>query len=152
MAASAASISARDVRVEVLPDTSTRRHADLQLLPSTSARRRRRATAGAGLELAALVQDLDAALGLLEPRVAEAGQLHAALVQLQRRLERQVAFFELLHDRLELGDRRFEVLDGGIHVSLDCLSVVTSHVRVRRVASVTRTRSPCARRARRRRG
>ena len=75
-------------------------------------RRRRR------LQLAALVEDLDAALGLLEPRVAEARQLHAALVQRQRLLERQVAFLELLDDRFELGDRGFEVLDGGVgHVS-----------------------------------
>ena len=57
------------------------------------------------LQLAALGEDLDAPLGLLEPRVTEARQLHAALVQRQRLLERQVAFFELLDDRLELGDR-----------------------------------------------
>ena len=77
--------------------------------PSTSSSTS--SVAGAGLSCAALVEDLDAPLGLLEPGVAEAGQLHAALVELQRRFERQVAFFELLDDRLELGDRGFEVLD-----------------------------------------
>ena len=48
--------------------------------------------------------------------MAEARELDAALVELQRRLERQVAFFELLDDGLELGDRRLEVLDRGIQV------------------------------------
>ena len=32
----------------------------------------------------------------------------------ERLLERQVAFLELLHDRFELGDRAFEVLDRGV--------------------------------------
>ena len=68
-------------------------------------RRRRR------LQLAALVEDLDAALGLFEPRVAEARELDAALVERERLLERQVAFLELLDDRFELGDRGFEVFD-----------------------------------------
>ena len=48
-----------------------------------------------------------------EAGVAEARELHAALVERQRLLERQVALFELLDDRFQLGDRRFEVLDGG---------------------------------------
>src|SRR5665213_1897468 len=63
------------------------------------------------LELAALAEDLDAPLRFLEPRVAEARQLHAAFVEHQRLLERQVAVLELLHGRLELGDRGFKVLD-----------------------------------------
>ena len=50
------------------------------------------------LQLAALVHDLDAALGFFEARVTEARQLHAALVELERFLEREVAFFELLDD------------------------------------------------------
>ena len=55
---------------------------------------------GAAVQLAALVEDLDAPLGGVEPRVAEARQLHAALVERERRLEREVAVFELLDDRL----------------------------------------------------
>src|SRR4029079_1506952 len=62
---------------------------------------------GSGLELAAISEDLDAPLGLLEPGVAEAGELHAALVQRKRLLERQVAFFELFDDAFELRDRPF---------------------------------------------
>src|SRR5881296_3317005 len=64
-----------------------------------------------GLQLAALVQNLDAALRLFEPRVTEPRELHAALVQRQRLFEREVAFLELLDDRFELGDRGFEVFD-----------------------------------------
>src|SRR4051794_28284422 len=64
------------------------------------------------LQFAPLVEDLDAPLGLLELRMAEAGELHAALVQRQRLLEGEIAFLELLDDRLELGDRRLEVFDG----------------------------------------
>src|SRR5882762_7685944 len=66
---------------------------------------------GRRLQLAALVENLDAALGLFEPRVTEARELHAALVQRQRLLERQVALFELLDYRFELGDGAFEVFD-----------------------------------------
>ncbi len=51
-------------------------------------------------------------LGLFEPCVAEARQVDAALVELQRRFERQVALLELLDDGLELGDGGLEVLDG----------------------------------------
>ena len=59
-----------------------RRHGrSLALVARRATRRRAR---GRRLQLAALVEDLDAALGLLEPRVAEARQLHAALVQLER--------------------------------------------------------------------
>src|SRR4030088_1944061 len=63
------------------------------------------------LQLAALAEDFDAAFGLFEPRVAEPGQLHTALVQRERLFEGQIAFFELLDDRFELGDRGFEILD-----------------------------------------
>src|SRR5438105_14790593 len=66
-----------------------------------------------GCELATLVQDLDTVLGLFELRVAEARELNAALVELQRGLERQGAFLELLDDGFEPGDRRLEVHDGG---------------------------------------
>src|SRR5258706_6702176 len=69
------------------------------------------------LQLAALVEDLNPLLRLFELRVAEAGQADAALVQLQRRLERKVALLELLDDCLELGDRRLAILAGGIHIS-----------------------------------
>src|ERR1700712_921828 len=70
------------------------------------------------LQLAAFVQDLDAALGLLQLRVTEPGQLHAAFVQRERLFEREVAFFEFLDDHFELGDRRLEVFDGGVgHLS-----------------------------------
>src|SRR5206468_4393922 len=72
-----------------------------------------------GLQLAALVENLDAALRLFEPRVTEPRELHAALVQRQRLFEREVAFLELLDDRFELGDRAFEVFDRRIsHVRL----------------------------------
>src|SRR5690606_7678040 len=67
------------------------------------------------LQLAALVEDVDPALGLLEPGMAEARQLDAALVQLQGALEREVALLELPDDRLQLRDRRFEVLNRRIH-------------------------------------
>ena len=61
---------------------------------------------GRGLERAAFGEDLDAALGLLEPAVAVARQRDAPFVQLERLLQREFAFFELLDDRLEFGDRR----------------------------------------------
>src|SRR5262249_7773304 len=70
-----------------------------------------------GLQLAALVEDLDAALGVLETGVAEPRELHAALVEGERLLEREVAILELLHDRLELGDRRLEILDRCVHLA-----------------------------------
>src|SRR5437773_249433 len=67
---------------------------------------------GRRFQLAALVEDLDATLGLLQPRVAEARELYAALVELKGLLEREVSLLELLDDRFELGDGGFEVLDG----------------------------------------
>src|SRR5947207_2789432 len=57
------------------------------------AERRRR-----GLELAALVEQLDAPLRRFEACVAILRELDAARVQLERLLEREVAFLELLHD------------------------------------------------------
>src|SRR5438045_801387 len=67
-------------------------------------RRRRR------LQLAALVQDFDATLRLFEARMTEPRQLDAPFVQLERRLEREVALLELLDDAFELRDRGLEVL------------------------------------------
>src|SRR6267154_1527551 len=66
---------------------------------------------GRGLQLAPLVEDLDATFGLLQPRVAETRELYAALVQLQGLLEREVPLLELLDDGFELGDRGLEVFD-----------------------------------------
>ena len=83
------------------------------LVVGLEAKRRRRRP-----HFATLVEDLDAALGLLELRVAEARELHAALEERERLLEREVALFERLDDRLELGDGGFEVLDCRIHVLL----------------------------------
>ena len=68
-------------------------------------------------QVAALVENLDALLGFLEPGMAEARQLHAALVELERFLECEVAFLELLDDGLELGDGGFEVLNCRVHQS-----------------------------------
>src|SRR6476646_9845289 len=68
---------------------------------------------GCRLCLAALVENLDPALGSFELRVAEAGELYAALEELQRAFECEVALLERLDDRLELRDCGFEVLDGG---------------------------------------
>jgi hypothetical protein len=72
-------------------------------------------TGGRGSNLAAIVEDLDAAFGGFELRVAEAGELDTTFEQLERFLERELSFFERLHDRFEFGDGRFEVFDGGIH-------------------------------------
>ena len=54
-------------------------------------------------------------LGFLQPRVTEAREVHATLVELQRGFERKVAFLELPDDGLELRDSCFEILDGGVH-------------------------------------
>src|SRR5690606_7986254 len=97
-----------------------------------------------GARLSTFVEQLDPVFGLLEPRMAEPGEVHAALVQGERGLERKVSRFELAHDAIELGDRGFEVLDGGIDglVAHD-LSVrpVTRHWSAPRSTS-TRTASP----------
>ena len=119
---------------------------------SAGLRRRRRPSDGRRrLQLAALVEDLDAALGFLEPRMAEPRQLDAALVERERLLERQVAFLELLDDRLELGDRGFEVLNGGVGpcrryaLRLRCvLSCSRTSQSSSPFASVTRTDRPAA--------
>src|SRR5439155_24759994 len=50
-----------------------------------------------GLDLAALVEDLDAPLRFFEFRMTEARELHAALEQGERLLEREVPLFERLH-------------------------------------------------------
>src|SRR6187431_3408296 len=48
---------------------------------------------GAGRsQIAALVENLDTLLGFFQPCVAETRQLHATLVELERLLEREVAF------------------------------------------------------------
>src|SRR5476649_1468653 len=89
-----------------------------------------------GFQLAALVQDLDAAFGLLELRMAEARELDAALVQRERLLEREVALFELLDDRFELGDRRFEVLDGWVgHSAFVTLASIAPRLKVTWIVS-----------------
>src|SRR5205814_8583028 len=80
--------------------------------PSTGLGARLSDVEGRGrLELAALIQNLDAALGLLQPRMAEPRELDAPFVQGERLLERHVAFLELPDDALELGDGCFEVFD-----------------------------------------
>src|SRR5581483_8287872 len=91
---------------------------------------------GRGLQLAALVEDLDALLGGLEARVAEARELHAAFVQRERLLEREIAVLELLDDRLEFGDRRFEVLDGRVgHEVFVTLASISPRLKVTAIAS-----------------
>src|SRR5262249_47969703 len=110
--------------------SSTRTRTRSRKAPSGSVATRSAAVAVVGAErggrrfqLAALVEDLDAALGFLEPRVAEARELHAALVELQRLFEREVALFEFLHDGLELRDGGLEVLDRCVgHLCLRHLS------------------------------
>src|SRR5206468_10259300 len=88
------------------------------------------------VELAALVQNLDAALGLFEPRVTEAGELHATLVERQRLLERQIALLELLDDRFELGDGAFEIFDRRIsHSVFDTLASISPRLKVTRTVS-----------------
>ena len=66
---------------------------------------------GRVLQVTALGEELDAALGGAQLIVAVAGQRHAAFEQGERLVERQVAVFELLHDLLELGDGGFEIAD-----------------------------------------
>src|SRR5436190_21280301 len=72
---------------------------------------RARDRGGRGLEVAALGQDLDPTFRVLEAGVTKTRKIDAAFVQRKRLLERQVTFLELLHDRVELGERGFEVLD-----------------------------------------
>jgi hypothetical protein len=65
--------------------------------------------------LAPVVENLDAPLCRLEPRMTEARELDAALEELERLLEREVSLLERLDDRLELGQRGFEIFDRGIN-------------------------------------
>src|SRR6516225_7599736 len=74
-------------------------------LPLITQSRRRR------LDFAAFVEDFDSPLGILEPRMAEPRQLHAAFVERERLFEREVALLELLHNRFELRDGRLEIFD-----------------------------------------
>src|SRR5262249_38944394 len=105
---------------------ATRPRSRSAALPIVAAERGRRR-----LQLAAFVENLDAPLGILEPGVAEAGQLHPAFVELQRLLEREIAVLGLLDDRLELGNRRFEVLDGGVaHAVSVTLAVISPRLKV----------------------
>ena len=53
---------------------------------------------GSGLQFAAVVEDFDAPLSVLETRMAEPRQLDAALVECQGRLEREIAVFQFLDD------------------------------------------------------
>src|SRR5262245_43340750 len=86
---------------------------------------------GRRLELAAFVQQLDPAFGVLEPCVTELGQGDAAFVEGQRLLERQFAFFELFDDGLELRDSGFEVLDRGVaHPVRDTLASIAPRLKV----------------------
>jgi hypothetical protein len=92
-----------------------------------------------GFELAAIVEHLNAALGVLESGVAEPGQLHAALVQRERLLEREVALLQGLDDALELADRRFEVVRAvvGAHASCSEGSVRDMPRSVRAAVAIT---------------
>jgi hypothetical protein len=54
-------------------------------------------------------QDLDFLLRLLERALARTRELHAALEVAQRVVQGQVALFELVDDRFQLGERAFEV-------------------------------------------
>src|SRR5436190_19236395 len=81
---------------------------------------------GRRLELAALGQDLDATLCVLETGVTKTREMDAAFVQRKRLLERQVSFLEPLHDRVELGDRSLEVLDRGVRHSKLSTTVAAS--------------------------
>src|SRR5258707_7744134 len=98
--------------------SSTRRRARSRKAASGSVTTRSAAFAivgpergGRRLQLAAIVEDLDATLGLLQPRVAEARELHTALVELQGLLEREGALLALLDDGFELRDGRLAVFD-----------------------------------------
>ena len=62
-------------------------------------------------DVAALGEDLDAALGVLEPRVAERATARRRARTGQRLLEREVAVARALHNRLELGDGGFEIVE-----------------------------------------
>src|SRR5262249_46317800 len=78
----------------------------------------------------------DPLLGRFEARVAEPRELDAALVQRERLLEGEVALLELLDDRLELGDRRLEILDGRVgHEVFVTLASISPRLKVTRIES-----------------
>src|SRR5438552_2529739 len=75
-----------------------------------------------GPQLAAFAQQLNVPLRVFEARVAELGQRHPALVELERLFDRQVAaLFELLDDGVQLADGCFEVLD---HLTPETLAAI----------------------------
>src|SRR5437016_14220984 len=92
-------------------------------------------------QLAALAEQLNLAFGVFELGVAEFRELDASRVELERFLERQVAaFFQFLDDRLELGDRCFEILDsvrGFAHSAVVTLAAIAPRLKP------TCTVSPC---------
>src|SRR5213082_81023 len=68
-----------------------------------------------GPQLAAFAQQLNAPFRVFEARVAELGQRHPALVELERLFERQVAaLFELLDDGFQLADGGFKILNAAL--------------------------------------
>src|SRR5579862_4830944 len=81
------------------------------------------------LELAAFGEDFDPALRRAELLVAVARELDAALEERERRVERQIALLELLHDLFEFGDCGLEVLDGRGRRSRSGHAIRTSRIR-----------------------
>src|SRR5262245_41816792 len=104
-------MSGIEPRFSARRDASSTHIEGSRVIVSIEAQRWRR-----GFRVTTLVEHVDATFRGLEPAMAIARERDAALVKLQRGLERQVAFLELLDDRLELGDGRLEILDGRIHV------------------------------------
>src|SRR6267154_1626036 len=99
-------------------------------------------TGGRRPQVSALAEQLDPPFGVLEPRVTELRQRDAPLVELERLFERQIAaFFQFLHNRLELGDRRFEVFDRGLvaHSVPDTLASISPWLKVTCTTSPLRT-------------
>ena len=66
---------------------------------------------GRRLQFSTVGQDFDPAFGVLQPGVAEARELDTAFAA-PATARAAVPLLELLHDRLELGDRALEILDG----------------------------------------
>ena len=63
-------------------------------------------------------------------------ELNAALVKLERLLEREVSFLELLDDGFELGDRRLEVLDRWVgHSAFVTLASISPRLKVTWIVS-----------------
>src|SRR6267142_3191912 len=63
-----------------------------------------------GAALTVARQNLYAALGLVQPLLAGARQLHAVLEQLQTFFQGQIAALKLAHDSFQLFQRGFEIL------------------------------------------